>query len=225
MRVSAIRALASLKDASATAALLERGAMLLAATAVAKNRFSAGAHPTAVNELLEIATALGRLRQDSNDERVVNWLRNLRPVTGPGAPEVEVALARIQPAAYLAQFGSGKPGRQMAQGCNSDRLARGCEHRRRAWAKSQPCLIRPMNNKRLRSQAEDILRSNARLPKLRHHINTLVAVHSEYAIPDVLRAYAAFKPKDLDEVLRKHLKESDVVVRGTAAELLGELPA
>jgi cyclophilin family peptidyl-prolyl cis-trans isomerase len=56
------------------------------------------------------------------------------------------------------------------------------------------------------------------------NIDTLVAVHSEYAIPDVLRAYAAFKPKDLDAVLRKHLKESDVVIRGTAADLLGEFP-
>jgi cyclophilin family peptidyl-prolyl cis-trans isomerase len=54
-------------------------------------------------------------------------------------------------------------------------------------------------------------------------INTLVAVHSEYAISDVLRAYAAFKSKDLAEVLRNHLKESEII-RGTAADLLGELP-
>src|SRR6185436_6301045 len=54
-------------------------------------------------------------------------------------------------------------------------------------------------------------------------INTLVAVHSEYAMPNVLRAYAAFKPDDLSEVLRAQLNEADVVVRGTAAELLGEL--
>ena len=43
-------------------------------------------------------------------------------------------------------------------------------------------------------------------------INTLVAVHSEYAIPDVLRALAAFKPQDLATVARAHLKESDVIV-------------
>ena len=55
-------------------------------------------------------------------------------------------------------------------------------------------------------------------------INTLVAVHSEYAIPEVLRALAAFKPKDLSGVLISHLKEQDVIVRATAAELLGELP-
>jgi cyclophilin family peptidyl-prolyl cis-trans isomerase len=40
----------------------------------------------------------------------------------------------------------------------------------------------------------------------------------------VLRAFAAFKPKDLSEVLLKHLNDPDVIVRGTAADLLGDLP-
>jgi cyclophilin family peptidyl-prolyl cis-trans isomerase len=44
------------------------------------------------------------------------------------------------------------------------------------------------------------------------------------AIPDVLRALAAFKPKDLTEVLIAHLKKPDVIVRGTAADLLADLP-
>jgi cyclophilin family peptidyl-prolyl cis-trans isomerase len=79
-------------------------------------------------------------------------------------------------------------------------------------------------NKSLRARAEDLLGAMLDYRNSGLNINTLVAVHSEYAIPDVLRAYAAFKPKDLDEVLRKQLKESDVVVRGTAADLLGELP-
>ena len=56
------------------------------------------------------------------------------------------------------------------------------------------------------------------------NINTLVAVHSEYAIPDVLRALAAFKPTDLATVARAHLTDSDVIVRGTAADLLADLP-
>ena len=52
-----------------------------------------------------------------------------------------------------------------------------------------------------------------------------MAVHSEYAIPDVLRAFASFKPKDLHRLLIAHLEETDVVIRATTAELLGELPA
>ena len=55
-------------------------------------------------------------------------------------------------------------------------------------------------------------------------INTLVAVHSEYAVPDVLRALAAFKPQDMATVARAHLKESDVTIQETAAGILGDLP-
>ncbi len=225
VRISAIRALASLKDARATSPLLAVGSRLVAsATSVSRGSGAALAtsHPAEVNELLEIATALGRLRPDSNDERVVNWLRNLRPITGPGAPEVELAFARIQPAAYLAQFGSGAPGRQMAQGAiltdwrTASSMAQGLGE-----IAALPDSTR--ENKAQRANAADILRGMLDYRNSGLTINTLVAVHSEYAIPDVLRAYAAFKPKDLDDVLRKQLKESDAIVRATAAELLAEL--
>ena len=42
-------------------------------------------------------------------------------------------------------------------------------------------------------------------------INSLVAVHSEYAIADVLRALAAFKHQDFASVAIGELKESDVI--------------
>ena len=45
------------------------------------------------------------------------------------------------------------------------------------------------------------------------------------AVPDVLTAYAAFKPNDLGEVLRRHLQHSDIRSRATAAQLLAELPS
>jgi cyclophilin family peptidyl-prolyl cis-trans isomerase len=44
------------------------------------------------------------------------------------------------------------------------------------------------------------------------------------AAPDFLRALAAFKPASLAVTLHERLKDADVVVRATAAELLGELP-
>jgi cyclophilin family peptidyl-prolyl cis-trans isomerase len=40
----------------------------------------------------------------------------------------------------------------------------------------------------------------------------------------VLRALAAFKPQDLASVAIGQLRESDVIIRGTAADLLGDLP-
>jgi hypothetical protein len=51
-----------------------------------------------------------------------------------------------------------------------------------------------------------------------------LAYKSEITASDVLRAFAAFKPKDLADILIKHLADPDVVVRGTAADLLGDLP-
>lgn len=218
VRVSAIRALATLKDARATSALLDRGISLLAAANSARKKSQPAGLAAEVNELLEIATTLGRLRQDSNDERVSNWLRNVRPVTGSGAPEVEIAFARVHPAAYLNQFGEGPLTKRMAQETlflnwrAASSIAQGLGEIAAIQSKSQ------------KAQAEDLLRAMLDYRNSGIKINTLVAVHSEYAIPDVLQAYAAFKTNDLAEVARKHLKESDVVIRATAAGLLGDLP-
>jgi cyclophilin family peptidyl-prolyl cis-trans isomerase len=43
-------------------------------------------------------------------------------------------------------------------------------------------------------------------------------------MPEVLRAYSAYKTKELKTVLLDNLKESDVIVRATAADLIGDLP-
>jgi HEAT repeat protein len=223
VRISAVRALAALKDAQATAPLLEHGSGLVStATSPGKRSDPNVPYPAEVNELLEIATALGRLRQESNDERVVEWLRNLRPVTGPGAPEVEIAFARIQPSAYVGQFGSGTLARQMAQTTILTNW-RAASSLAQGLGELAAVADSTNDNKRIRSQAQDVLRAMLDYKNSGLTINTLVAVHSEYAVPDVLRAYAAFKPNDLGEVLRRHLLESDVVIRGTAADLLGEL--
>ena len=216
VRVSSIRALASLKEARATVPLLERGDSLIVA------RTSANTISPASNELLEIATALGVLRRNSNDERTNSWLRKVRPVTG-AAPEVEIALARTHRAAYLSQMGTGTVARRNVQEAMlldwraASSLAQGLGEIAALVESSQ-------EDKQLRTHAEDLLRAMLDYRNSGLTINTLVAVHTEYAVPDVLRAFAAFKPKDLAEVLRQHLKESDVVIRATAADLLGDLP-
>jgi len=46
----------------------------------------------------------------------------------------------------------------------------------------------------------------------------------DLAYPDVLRAYAAFKPQTLTRDLITALDDPDVIVRSTVAELIGELP-
>jgi cyclophilin family peptidyl-prolyl cis-trans isomerase len=223
VRVSAIRSLATLKDGRAIRPLMDRGSALLAVSKQTKNRATLPGPPVEVNELLEIVTTIGRLRQHSDDERAVRWLRELRPVIGPGAPELEIALARIYPRAYLDQIGPGPVTRYKAQELlfldwrAASSFAQGLGE-----IAAAPDSIGEI--KTTRGQAEDLLRGMLDYRNSGININTLVAVHSEYAIPDVLRAFAAHKPKDLAEVLRKHLKESDAVIRGTAADLLGELP-
>jgi cyclophilin family peptidyl-prolyl cis-trans isomerase/HEAT repeat protein len=221
VRVSAIRALASLKDGRATQPLMDRGSVLLVA---AKDKATAGSPPAEINELLEIVTTIGRLRQHSDDERAIRWLRELRPVIGVGAPEMEIAQARVYPSAYLSQLGGGPAARLKAQELlfinwrAASSFAQGLGEIATAPDSNR-------ENKAAREQAADLLRGMLDYRNSGITINTLVAVHSEYAIPDVLRAFAAHKPKDLVDVLRKHLKESDAVIRSTVADLLGELPA
>lgn len=48
---------------------------------------------------------------------------------------------------------------------------------------------------------------------------------SAIAKPAIINAYAAFKPADLEEVARRLLKTSDVLVRANAAEILGDRPS
>ena len=76
VRVSSIRALAQLKNARAAEPLVKRGEELFASYKTA--RANPAANPAEVNELLEIATALGRVLPNANDERAVGFLRSLR---------------------------------------------------------------------------------------------------------------------------------------------------
>jgi cyclophilin family peptidyl-prolyl cis-trans isomerase len=140
------------------------------------------------------------------------------------APETEIASVRISPDVYLSELGDAAGAKRKAQELIMTDW-RGASSLAQALGEVAALPETTKNKKELASRAEDILRGMLDYKNSGITINTLVAVHSEYAIPDVLRAFAAFKSKDLADTLRKHLKESDAVIRATAAELLGELPA
>lgn len=208
VRVSAIRALAALKDKRATQPLLEFANKPL--------RFSEFAG--LLNEHLEVATALGAIEKTSRHPQVFQWLTEFAEAIGHNAPEVEIAKARVSPQEYVGSWSNNKKavellltnwkaGSSVAQGLGALAEAKATGEKESTFA----------------APAKNILGAMLDYRDSGLNINTLVAVHSEYAIPDVLRAYAAFEPKDLDNVARKHLKETDVVIRGTAADLLGEL--
>lgn len=215
VRVNAIRALAALKDARAAEPLLKRGE-LLSQRGVANG-------PPELNEILEIATTLGRLLAQKEDQKAVAWLRRLNEAQNHTAPEVDLAFVRIAPAIYLSDFGNPDQAKRKVQETIllNWRAAAGVA----AGLGEVAALPESVTNKaELANKAQTLLRAMLDYRNSGLTINTLVAVNSEYAVPEVLRALAAFKPADLATVARAHLSDSDVIVRGTAADLLGDLP-
>jgi hypothetical protein len=85
VRVSATRALGSLKDARAVDFLLNRGTKLLSEGTASKS-----ARPNQLNEILEIATTLGTLLKNTNSERAIAWLREVRAFLDVSSPTIEV---------------------------------------------------------------------------------------------------------------------------------------
>jgi len=189
VRVSGIRALAALKKTNGSEALIGRTV-------------------TDPNELLEIATVVGRVPPRPDVPSIaIDWLRQLNERFKHTAPEVEIAFVRVAPDVYLADLsGIGSLTDWHATAAIANGLAE---------VAALPDSIKTKSE--LTAAAETQLRKM--LVRENSH-----AIHYDYAIPDVLRALAAFKPKDLQQVLVTHLQAPDVIVRGTAADLLGDLP-
>ena len=204
VRVSAIRALASLKDSRAIPTLL-------------------GSKAVSGNEALEIATTLGRLAQGTANAQALEWLRGQQKRFQNAAPEIEIALVRISPADYLKELDTGS-----AAGANAQRILltdwRAASSLAQALGEIAGLPDTVKEKATFSTRAQEILRSMLDYRNSPAVAKTTADVHSEKAIPDVLRALAAFKPADLADVLRKQLGESDVIVRATAADLIGELP-
>jgi cyclophilin family peptidyl-prolyl cis-trans isomerase/HEAT repeat protein len=206
VRVSAIRALGALKDARAATPLLARGERLFAVYRA--RRAKRLARPTEINEILEIATTLGRVLAGTKNESAVDWLRKL----GHAAPEVDIAFARIAPATYVEDTTlccPKPPSAPLDVRYGGSGIAQG-------WGE-----IASNPNALTKAQAGLSLR---RALGIRSADEPKYTRASQIEFSDHLRAYAAFKPNDIADVLRKQLSDSDVIIRATAAELLGNLP-
>jgi cyclophilin family peptidyl-prolyl cis-trans isomerase/HEAT repeat protein len=208
--VSAIRALGSLKDARATQPLIERGNYLLKLLEVSK-QFQIEPR----NELLEIATTIGILLKDSRSEDALQVLRHIRAAVSARAPEVEIAMARVNPEFYVteeARFGVGSPA-SLAQGLSEIAKIKKTNPAVDKASKFVPFWIHDLLNcKDLPPDAK------SNFPRGRK------CFWKPIAVSPLLQAYAAFGPEDLDPVLRQQLNEKDVIIRSTAAELIGERP-
>jgi cyclophilin family peptidyl-prolyl cis-trans isomerase/HEAT repeat protein len=204
VRVSAIRSLGGMKDTSVLDRLIKHGDKLLSA-----RRLSKAAHPPQKTELLELATALSQLFPNTGNQQVIIFLNKVRLEDAFTSAETEIALARVAPRAVVealwpADFGYAD--------------------RRVASAYAQALgVLAASTDKDLKQRAAE---------KLTQYINGMATgVKPRYqtemlkAIPDLQRANAAFKPSNLDEILRNMLTNDDVNVRATAAELLSAQPA
>ena len=209
VRVSAIRSLGSLKDAKAADKLLERGEKLL--TDYKKSKF---ANPNEKNELLEIATVLGRLLANSNDERSIKFLTDFGLKENFISPEIHIAFAKISPAKFLEIQSPNNI-------CSvlSTRIL--CWQFESSFAQGLSEFANLDEKDNLRSKAENNLITRLTVDEKSEFTN-----HFDVrSVSDRLRTFLKFKSENSAQISRGFLDYNDIVVRATAAELLGDLEA
>jgi cyclophilin family peptidyl-prolyl cis-trans isomerase/HEAT repeat protein len=209
VRVSAIRAVGNLKDKKAAEKFIARGESLLAD--YKRSKFKT---PTEKNELLEIATVLSRLVPNSDDAKAVAFLDNLRQADKYISPETEIALARIAPKIYLDSVIS-----------DADSLF--TEDWRTSSAAFQGLgeIAALENNNDIKSRTR-VLLVQLISTWLTMNPKAKTTDSARLAIPDLIRAFAAFKSENTSGILRPILEiEPDVFIRAAIAETMGEQKA
>ena len=204
VRVSAIRSLGRLKDVKAAGKLLDRGEKL-----VADYKRSKFTNPVEKNELIEIATVLGRLLALSGDASAVKFLGELALLDDGRSAEISVARMRVLPGDFDNSKRKSMTWRELSTG---------------AEVVAELATIDPKTDevKKMKAEAPDLLKAALEVFSEPGAGDDKLSV---YAMPDYLQAYAKFKPADLSEVLRASLEQKDVQIRATAAGLLAEQPA
>lgn len=214
-RVSAIRALGSLKDERAALPLMRRGTELF--KAVHLNSRNGAAR----NEGLEILSALGVILagkpQSTTGEEAAARIElslSVRAMTSENILEEETAHARAAPAEYLEYLKGLETTVERTSDDEWRKLFYGFRSMSaRAAGLAELARIKPQPPETIAKDAQSLLLrmlNDRRTPEL--------------AMPNILNAYAALKPSNLTELLPRYLQHTDVVVRATAADLLGEPP-
>jgi cyclophilin family peptidyl-prolyl cis-trans isomerase/HEAT repeat protein len=215
VRVSAIRALGNLKDARAAIPLMRRGTELFKAGRLSSKE------GTSRNEGLEILSALGVIlagkpRPDMGEEAAarIELYLSVRAMTNENIPEEEVALAKWNPTEYLEYVKGFEASRERSSDDELRKLFFGYRSASaRAAGLAELGRVKPQPPESIAKDAQSLLLgmlNDRRTPEL--------------AKPNILNAYAVFKPSGLAELLRNYLHHSDVIIRATAADLLGEQP-
>lgn len=212
VRVSAIRSLGALKDAGAADKLLGRGGLLLE-----KSRGPQFSNMAEKNELLEIATVLGRLLPKTDNEKALKFLNDLGVRDSFNSPEVHIAIARVSPPAILTIAKL-----EIICDVNFARPMPSCWQYYSGWAQGLGELAaldeKDVSRAAAAKQLQKLLKSEF---EYRHWTDRI----SEMAISDELRAYAAFKPADISAISRDYLTHQEPIIRAAAAEVLADQPA
>ena len=212
VRVSAIRSVAALKDKKPSEKLIARGNLLLAD--YKKSRFKT---PSEKNELLEIAAALGRILPNSNDQAAVAFLDNLRQADKYSSPETEIALARTAPRIYVQSIITDAESMFNGNWRISSSVFQGLGEIANAESNKETDAIKSSTRILLVRLMSDWLTANPKENARRK---------AEMAIPDLIRAFAAFKSENTSGILRPILEiEPDVFVRAAIAEILADQTA
>ncbi len=217
VRVAAIRSLASLKDARAAERLITRGNEMLIPVHGDPAPLRPGQKATVLrpikvaipkNELLEIATAVGRLLTNTENGPAILFLSKLRSKDDHSSPETEIAFARVAPNAYLNM---GRP-----EGSYRDfRVASAYGQGLSAIADLKEDLLTARAGKTLTKFVADMATG----------VRPIDQAKMLKAMPELTGALAALKPDNLDEILRGQLKNDDVFIRAAAAAVIADRPA
>jgi cyclophilin family peptidyl-prolyl cis-trans isomerase/HEAT repeat protein len=218
VRVSAIRSLGALKDPRAATELEAYQDSLVDRVSVRERKPAAKeVSPPEVSEIFELTTAIGNLRAGSKPtvgnagSRRYEDARLHLLAAILNAPETSIARAKMDPDFFMPglldrvrttpqpMFKDWRSYSSLAQG-----LAVVAGLKKDTYGDE-------LEKNQL--DGREILRlwlGQKSLPK--------------YAIPDVLTAYAAFKPDDLQETLTEYLQHPDVFVRAAAAGIIADQP-
>ncbi len=214
VRVSAIRALSSFQPENTEDKILDRSDVLTRNKYIAeklltrseqlfaeykKSKFD---NPTEENELLTLVSTLGAILKGTDNERAVKFLQEFREKENYASPELGIALINISQKTYIRTKypkdidWKGLSGYAQALGELPD------------LKENRPKRIMNTAEMLLRGEITDVIYGNGKPNK---------------SFPDFLTAYAKFQDKDFQIALLKLLDQDDVIVRSTAANLLGDI--
>ncbi|QQS40758.1 MAG: peptidylprolyl isomerase [Acidobacteriota bacterium] len=207
VRVSAMRSVGQISEPATADRVKKRLEAIFAAYKNSKEK-----RPSEQNELLEAVSALGRLLSGTSNSAAIDLLKDVSKALNYEAPEVESAIAGIDPKGYWPYLDTRV--RQSQPTWKAMSTAFGS-------VSSIADELKKPENKEARSKMID-------------HFRKVVPLHSEIsdenrflflALPSFVQMLADLEPEDADALLQNYLKNPDAFVRAAAASAIGDRPA